>query len=148
MLFGTLLMALSEIRRNAMRSFLTMLGVVIGVGSVIALVTEPSLLLADEPTGNLDSARSAEIMELLFELNRRQGITIVMVTHDIEEAVLLGDRVLVMTGRPGRIREEIPIHLPRPRGRSREGTAEVTEIERYIWQILEDEVRSSLQLPE
>ncbi len=58
-----------------------------------ALVTDPSLLLADEPTGNLDSTRSAEIMELLAQLNRERGITIVMVTHEADMAAY-GSRVI------------------------------------------------------
>jgi putative ABC transport system ATP-binding protein len=74
-----------------------------------ALVTEPSVLFADEPTGNLDSQRSAEIMELLATLNREQGITIVMVTHEPELArvatrvVLFRDGRIVADGRPGEV---------------------------------------------
>jgi putative ABC transport system ATP-binding protein len=63
-----------------------------------AVVTEPRVLLADEPTGNLDSARSIEIMELLTRFNREQGITIIMVTHDPEMAAFAGRRVLFKDG--------------------------------------------------
>jgi putative ABC transport system ATP-binding protein len=62
------------------------------------VVTEPRVLLADEPTGNLDSARSIEIMELLTRFNREQGITIIMVTHDPEMAAFAGRRVLFKDG--------------------------------------------------
>jgi len=68
-----------------------------------ALVTEPSLLLADEPTGNLDSARSVEIMELLTKLNRSRGITIVMVTHESDMAAF-AKRILIF--RDGRILDD------------------------------------------
>ncbi len=64
-----------------------------------AIVTEPSMLLADEPTGNLDSARSREIMGLLVELNRTRGITIVFVTHEAEVAAFARRTVLFRDGR-------------------------------------------------
>jgi putative ABC transport system ATP-binding protein len=73
-----------------------------------ALVTDPEVLLADEPTGNLDSARTQEIMELLVELNRTRGITIVMVTHEADVAafahriVLFRDGLIVEDSRPER----------------------------------------------
>jgi len=63
-----------------------------------AMVTDPSLLLADEPTGNLDSVRSREIMELLSRLNRDQGITVVMVTHEPDMAAFAGRRVIFRDG--------------------------------------------------
>ena len=64
-----------------------------------ALVTGPSLLLADEPTGNLDTARSREIMDLLAALNRDQGITVVMVTHEADMAVYAHRTVRLVDGR-------------------------------------------------
>ncbi len=69
---------------------------------------------------------------------------VVYVTHDIEEAVLLGDRVLVMSGHPGRIREDISIPVARPRNSRDRDEPQVREIKWHIWQVLEDEVRKSL----
>jgi putative ABC transport system ATP-binding protein len=80
-----------------------------------ALVCEPKLLLADEPTGNLDSARTEEIMRLLVELNTARGLTIVMVTHEPEVAAYVSR---VVTFRDGRIVSDHPqdhIHTGAPR---------------------------------
>ncbi|MEE9285635.1 MAG: ABC transporter ATP-binding protein [Dehalococcoidia bacterium] len=85
-----------------------------------ALVFDPSLLLMDEPLGSLDEiTRSAMRYELLrlWELTRK---TVLMVTHSVAEAVVLSDRVAVMTGQPGRIDDIVTIDLPRPRGRGLE----------------------------
>ena len=80
-----------------------------------ALILNPVLLLMDEPFGSLDALNRERMnMELLRIWNDKRK-TIVLVTHDIQEAVLLGDRVLVMNSRPGRIIDEVPIPLPRPR---------------------------------
>ena len=70
----------------------------------------------DEPFGALDAQTRELMQEELTRLWERTGKTIVFVTHDIEEAVYLGDRVVVLSARPGRIREEVKIDLPRPRG--------------------------------
>jgi NitT/TauT family transport system ATP-binding protein len=80
-----------------------------------ALVGDPTLLLLDEPFGSLD-ALSREQMNLeLLRIWRVQRVTAVMVTHDLQEAVFLSDRVLAMTPRPGRVRAEVAVDLPRPR---------------------------------
>jgi len=106
-----------------------------------AFVADPQILLMDEPFGSLDALTKLVLQEELLRIWRKHRKVIVYVTHDIEEAVLLGDRVLVMTGRHGRIREQIAINLPRPRDLLNRGQPHVTEITWHIWKLLEDEVR-------
>ena len=80
-----------------------------------ALSYRPQVLLMDEPFGALDAQTRQLMQELLMRIWEEHKLTVVFVTHDIDEAVFLSDRVLVMTARPGRIKEEIVIDLPRPR---------------------------------
>lgn len=80
-----------------------------------ALISEPQILLMDEPFAALDALTREELSLELLDLCRRQPKTVVFVTHSISEAVLLADRVVVMSGRPGRIIDDIPVSLPRPR---------------------------------
>jgi ABC-type nitrate/sulfonate/bicarbonate transport system ATPase subunit len=80
-----------------------------------ALANEPEILLADEPFAALDVFTRASMQRELDVIWQRTRKTIVFVTHSVEEAILLGDRVIVMTPHPGMIRETVPIRLPRPR---------------------------------
>jgi sulfonate transport system ATP-binding protein len=80
-----------------------------------ALVREPAVLLLDEPFGALDALTRLRMQALVSELWRSRGLTVVLVTHDVEEAVLLADRVAVLDG--GRVADSFTIDLPRPRSR-------------------------------
>ena len=80
-----------------------------------ALIMERSILLMDEPFAALDAQTKIVMQEELLKIFDRTHKTVLFVTHAIEEAILLGDEVVVMTARPGRIKEVIPIELPRPR---------------------------------
>ncbi len=83
-----------------------------------ALVRRPNLLLLDEPFSALDSFTRQQLQEHLIQLWHDGGFTMVFVTHDIEEAVALSDRIIVLRGQPGRVVGDHSIELPRPRGRS------------------------------
>jgi NitT/TauT family transport system ATP-binding protein len=112
-----------------------------------ALLTDPQLLLMDEPFSALDAQTKLVLQEELLRLVTDQRKTVIYVTHDIEEAVLLGDRVLVMSGHPGRIRDEVPIPLGRPRDLRDRERREAREIAWHIWKLIEQEVRQALLVP-
>lgn len=81
------------------------------------LFTQPALLLLDEPFSAVDAFTRIRLQELLLSLAAKHGTTLLLVTHDIDEAVYLSDRVLVLGSNPGRLRGEVSIRLPRPRER-------------------------------
>ena len=85
------------------------------VGIVRALATSPQVLLMDEPFGALDAQTRVVMQEILTNMWQRLRISVLFITHDIDEAVFLSDRIYVMTARPGRIKSEIVVPLPRPR---------------------------------
>lgn len=80
-----------------------------------ALITDPQVLLMDEPFGALDAQTRTDMQLFLLDLWQTIRCTVVFVTHDIEEAILLSDRVVVMSARPGRVVREIPVSIARPR---------------------------------
>ena len=82
-----------------------------------ALVSRPEVLLLDEPFGALDALTRAHLQQELHRIWQAEGITMILVTHDVEEAIYLGDKVVVMEPRPGRIRRIVPVELAHPRDR-------------------------------
>jgi NitT/TauT family transport system ATP-binding protein len=85
------------------------------VGIARALTTRPKALLMDEPFGALDAQTRGHLQTELLSIWERQRTTVLFVTHSIDEAVLLADRILVFTPRPGRLADEVTVQLPRPR---------------------------------
>lgn len=82
-----------------------------------ALINDPEVLLLDEPMGALDSFTRATLRDQLLELKKVNNTTMILVTHDVDEAVYLSDRIVIMTPRPGRISEIIDVNMPHPRHR-------------------------------
>jgi sulfonate transport system ATP-binding protein len=83
-----------------------------------ALVNRPKVLLLDEPFGALDALTRINMQQEVLRIWEAEKTTMILVTHDIDEAIYLGDRVIVMSERPGTIKRDIPVNLPRPRNRS------------------------------
>lgn len=94
-----------------------------------ALINDPEVLLMDEPMGALDSFTRADLQNKLLEIRAENDATMILVTHDVDEAIYLSDRIVIMTPRPGKISEVMEVKLPHPRDR---GGVEFTNLRREI----------------
>lgn len=110
-----------------------------------AFVMDPDILLMDEPFASLDALTKVIAQEELLRIWKNNRKQVIYITHDIEEALLLGDRVLVMSGLPGTIREEIAVPLARPRNMHDRANPEIVTSKEHIWKILESEVRQGMK---
>jgi ABC-type nitrate/sulfonate/bicarbonate transport system ATPase subunit len=97
-----------------------------------ALANNPDMLLLDEPFGALDNQTRSLMQELLLGIWERDTKTVLFVTHDIEEAIFLGSRVVVMSARPGRIKAILPVDLPHPRHYTLKTSPEFSELKRRL----------------
>lgn len=101
-----------------------------------ALVYKPDILLMDEPFGALDAQTRLQMQELLLQVWETHRITVLFVTHDVDEAILLSDRVYVMTPRPGSLKAEVIIDIPRPRTSEVEVTPRFLEYRRTLLELI------------
>lgn len=97
-----------------------------------ALINEPKVLLMDEPFGALDAITRTAMQDFLLDLWQRLKMTVLFVTHDVEEATLLADRVCVMSARPGQVAKVVSVDIPRPRTFADTETARFIELKREI----------------
>lgn len=110
-----------------------------------AFATGSPSLLMDEPLGALDAQTRILMQEQLVQLWEGERKTVVLVTHAIEEALLLGDQIVVMSARPGRVKEIIDVPFGRPRSVEMETDPEFARMKQDIWESLRDEVQASLR---
>jgi NitT/TauT family transport system ATP-binding protein len=109
------------------------------VGIVRALATNPEVLLMDEPFGALDTQTRSVMQEILTDMWQRFRTSVLFITHDIDEAVFLSERVYVMTARPGRIKAELKVPLPRPRTAEMTRTREFAELVNELKALIREE---------
>ncbi|MEM6635812.1 MAG: ABC transporter ATP-binding protein [Pseudomonadota bacterium] len=115
------------------------------VGIARALANYPSVLLMDEPFGALDAQTRLMMQESLLDIWRKFGTTVVFVTHDVDEAVFLADRVLIMSAAPGKIIEDVKIDLPRPRTTDMAASAEYIQNRQFCLDTIRDESRKAFE---
>lgn len=116
------------------------------VGIARALAQDSEILLMDEPLGALDAQTRTLLQEQILELRQQSQPTVLYITHAIDEAVFLSDRVVLMSARPGRIREVIELDFPLSRGPELRGTKEFAALSQGIWEHLRDEVQAAMAL--
>lgn len=114
------------------------------VGIVRALATSPQVLLMDEPFGALDAQTRVVMQEILTNMWQQFRISVLFITHDIEEAIFLSDKVYVMTARPGRIKAEILVPLARPRTAEMTASAEFTGMVQRLKSLIRAESLASM----
>jgi NitT/TauT family transport system ATP-binding protein len=97
------------------------------------LATDPAVLLVDEPFGSLDAQTRCRMQEELIRLCEKRRRTVILVTHDIEEAIQLADRIVIFHARPARVKNVVPVPLPRPRTLETRFSQEFSAIKRMVW---------------
>jgi ABC-type nitrate/sulfonate/bicarbonate transport system ATPase subunit len=116
------------------------------VGLARALAVEADVLLMDEPFGAIDAQQRELMQEELLKIRAATQKTIVLVTHDIDEAVFLSDRIVLLSPHPGRVRESLDVRLPAPRWEyDARGEARFTEVRREIWSVIRSDVLKEAQ---
>ncbi len=110
-----------------------------------ALANEPEVLLCDEPFAALDAMTRQVMQEELLRIVDQSGQTVLFITHSIDEALILSDRIVVMSARPGRVKDVIENHLPRPRHVDVQLGGEFLRMKRRIWKLVEEEVVASMK---
>lgn len=114
------------------------------VGLARALIAEPLILLMDEPFGAVDAMTREVMRNELDRIISETGKTVVFITHSVDEAILLGDRVVVFSARPGRIREILPVDLPRPRYEyDARAKSQFVELREHLWNTLGAEAKQA-----
>jgi NitT/TauT family transport system ATP-binding protein len=108
-----------------------------------ALVMDPEILLMDEPFAALDAQTRELMQEELLEIWQRAKKTVLFITHQIDEAIYLSDRVIVFGTRPGKVKASIPVEIERPRKLSLKREQRFHELEDRVWTLIEDEVKKS-----
>jgi ABC-type nitrate/sulfonate/bicarbonate transport system ATPase subunit len=104
-----------------------------------ALAYKPSILLMDEPFGALDAQTRGLMQDLLLQIWEEEALTVLFVTHDVDEAVYLSDRLYVLSARPGRVKEVVDIALPRPREYSVQLTPDFLELKHHVRDLIHRE---------
>jgi NitT/TauT family transport system ATP-binding protein len=104
-----------------------------------ALANDPEILLMDEPFGALDAQTRAIMQEILLKVWEESKKTILFITHDVEEAIFLGDSIYVMTARPGRLKKNIKVPLPRPRDYQNKNSAEFLALKQELLELIREE---------
>jgi NitT/TauT family transport system ATP-binding protein len=115
---------------------------------VRALINDPKVLLLDEPFRALDSISKGLMHQYLLSVHQMSGKTILFITHDLDEAIFLADRVLIMTTRPGTIKMEIKVDIPRPGDFRHRATAQFSRLRKQAWEAIREETLKAFEAGE
>jgi NitT/TauT family transport system ATP-binding protein len=110
-----------------------------------ALITDPEILLMDEPFAALDAQTREVMQEELLQIWLRARKTVLFITHQIDEAIYLSDRVIVFTARPGRVKADVRVAIERPRKLGVKRSAAFHALEDQVWDLIEEEVKHSVE---